>query len=183
MGRPKAWLPVGGEFMLARVARLLRGAVEPVVVVAAQGQDLPPLPGDIEVVRDEQEGQGPLGGLAAGLTALAGRCDAAYLSACDAPFLRAAFVRAVVRPVPVAAVPRVGGRLHPLAAVYRVEVLPAVRAMLARGERRMTALFELVPARVIEADELRAADPELASLRNLNTPEEYAATLRELAAS
>ena len=48
MGRPKAWLPFGDELMLPRVARLLREAVEPVVVVAAPGQDLEHIPGDAE---------------------------------------------------------------------------------------------------------------------------------------
>src|SRR5438067_7908228 len=92
MGRPKAWLPFGGELMLPRVVRVLREVVEPVVVVTAPGQDVPPLPAGAEVVRDEVEGKGPLGGLAAGLAALGGRADAAYLSSCDVPFLRAEFV-------------------------------------------------------------------------------------------
>src|SRR5690349_21785016 len=67
MGQPKAWLPFGGELMLPRVVRLLSEAVRPVVVVAAPGQDLPPLPADVAVVRDEERGRGPLQGLAAGL--------------------------------------------------------------------------------------------------------------------
>src|SRR5947209_8147557 len=96
MGRPKAWLPFGDELMLPRVVRVLGGVVDPVVVVAAPGQDVPPLPAGVEVVRDEVEGKGPLGGLAAGLAALAGRADAAYLSACDVPFLQADFVRRVI---------------------------------------------------------------------------------------
>ncbi len=35
MGRPKAWLPFGGETMLERVVRLLSEVVHPIVVVAA----------------------------------------------------------------------------------------------------------------------------------------------------
>src|SRR5262245_60341239 len=91
MGRPKAWLPFGGELMLPRVVRLLGEAVRPVVVVAAPGQDVPPLPPEIAVVRDEERGRGPLQGLAAGLDALTGQADAVYLSSCDVPFLRPAF--------------------------------------------------------------------------------------------
>ena len=72
MGRPKAWLPFGNEFMLARVVRVLREAVDPVVVVAAPDQDVPPLPPAVRIIRDEIEGKGPLGGLAAGLAALPG---------------------------------------------------------------------------------------------------------------
>src|SRR5215210_4078232 len=70
MGRPKAWLPFAGEFMLPRVVRLLREVVSPIVVVAASEQDVPPLPGDIRIVRDDERDRGPLQGLATGLAAL-----------------------------------------------------------------------------------------------------------------
>src|SRR5689334_1590078 len=85
MGRPKAWLPFGGETMLQRVVRVLREVVDPVAVVAAPGQDIPELPTGVRVIRDEIEGKGPLGGLCAGLSAIAGECDAVYLSSCDVP--------------------------------------------------------------------------------------------------
>src|SRR5205085_12270161 len=94
MGRPKAWLPVGDEFMLQRVVRLVGEAVAPVVVVAAPGQEVPPLPEDVAVVRDAAEGPGPLMGLATGLAALgrAKAADAAFVTGADAPLLRPAFV-------------------------------------------------------------------------------------------
>ena len=56
MGRAKAWLPFAGETMLARVVRLLSEVVRPIVVVAAPGQDVPPVPADVELVRDEEQG-------------------------------------------------------------------------------------------------------------------------------
>src|SRR5439155_26929423 len=59
MGRPKAWLPFAGELMLQRVVRLLGEAVKPIAVVAAPGQDVPPLPPDIPLVRDDEGGRGP----------------------------------------------------------------------------------------------------------------------------
>src|SRR5438270_6622638 len=96
MGRPKAWLPFAGETMLARVVRLLGSVVSPLVVVAAPEQDLPPLPAGVAVVRDPQRGRGPLQGLAAGLEALLGRADAAYVSSCDVPFLEPGFVRRMI---------------------------------------------------------------------------------------
>src|SRR5207244_1312935 len=93
MGRPKAWLQFGGELMLPRVVRILSETVAPIVVVAAPEQDVPPGPPEVRIVRDEERGRGPLQGLAAGLDALRGLADAAYLSSCDVPFLRPAFVR------------------------------------------------------------------------------------------
>jgi molybdopterin-guanine dinucleotide biosynthesis protein A len=182
MGRPKAWLPFGHELMLPRVVRLLREAVEPVVVVAAPGQDVPPLPPGVDIVRDEQQGRGPLQGLAAGLTALRDRADAAYLSSCDVPFLRPAFVRRLVELLGDSAicVPRHGGYHHPLAAVYRLDVADIVTRLLAEDRLRPFYLFEEAPTRVVEASELADVDPSFQTLRNLNTPEEYQAALREL---
>ncbi len=182
MGRPKAWLPFGGEVMLQRVLRTVRKVVGPVVVVAAPGQDVPPLPGEVEIVRDEIEGKGPLAGLAAGLAALEGRAGAAYLSSCDVPFLLPAFVRRMVDLLGdmSVAVSKVDGFHHPLAAVYRVSVLPVVRDLLAADRLRPVFLFDAVPTRVVEPRELADVDPEFRSLRNLNTPEDYEAALREL---
>src|SRR5262245_57223059 len=144
MGRPKAWLPFAGEPMLARVVRLLGEAVHPLVVVAAPGQDVPPLPEDVVVVRDGIAGRGPLQGLKAGLEALHGRAEAAYLSSCDVPFLRPAFVRRLVELLGEHAicVPRVGDYHHPLAAVYRLDVVSTVERLLAENRLRPFFLFE-----------------------------------------
>ena len=161
--------------MLQRVVRVLREVVEPVVVVAAPGQDVPALPSEVEIVRDEIEGKGPLGGLAAGLAALAGKADAAYLSSCDVPFLKAEFVRKVISFLgdSFVSVPKVDDYFHPLAAAYRLEVLPHVHELLAADRLRPVFLFDAVPTRVIEPHELADVDPDFRSLRNLNTPEEY----------
>lgn len=188
MGQPKAWLPFGGERMLQRIVRILRAAVDPVVVVAAPGQDIPELPAEVTIIRDEVEGRGPLGGLAAGLAALEGKADAAYLSSCDVPFLKAEFVGRILSflspvsrpPSPEIAVPRIDGFFHPLAATYRVAVLPHVGALLAADRLRPVFLFERVVTRIIEPGELEDIDPGFRSLRNLNTPEDYAAALADI---
>jgi molybdopterin-guanine dinucleotide biosynthesis protein A len=181
MGRPKAWLPFAGELMLPRVVRLLSEAVSPIVVVAAPGQDLPPLPSDVLVARDPAESRGPLQGLAAGLAALHGQADAAYLSSCDVPFLRPAFVRRMIALLTdhAACVPDVGGYRHPLAAVYRLDVAAVAERLLAANRLRPAFLFDAVRTRVVTADELTDVDATLQSLRNLNTPAEYEAALRE----
>jgi molybdopterin-guanine dinucleotide biosynthesis protein A len=44
----------------------------------------------------------------------------------------------------------------------------------------MTDLFDALPTRFIEAEELADIDPQFCSLRNINTPEEYATALRDL---
>jgi molybdopterin-guanine dinucleotide biosynthesis protein A len=183
MGRPKAWLPIAGELMLPRVVRLLAKAVSPIVVVAALHQDLPPLPGEVKIVRDEAPGRGPLQGLAAGLAALQGSVETAFASSCDVPFLKPAFVRRMIELLgdQDICVPHVGGYHHPLAAVYRVEVgvLDAVRTLLSNSRLRPTFLFDAVPTHFVQADELSDVDPTFETLRNLNTPEDYEKALRD----
>ena len=180
MGRPKTWLPFAGETLLARVVRLMGEAVSPLVVVAAAEQDLPTLPLEVRIVRDEERGRGPLQGLAAGLAALQGQADAAYASSCDVPFLRATFVRRMIELLgdKQICVPRVGEYHHPLAAVYRLEVLDAVGKLLEQDRLRPVFLFDAVPTRVVEAHELSDIDPTFESLRNLNTPEDYEQAVR-----
>lgn len=182
MGRAKAWLPFGDELMLPRIVRLLGEAAAPVVVVAAAGQDVPPLPAEIAIVRDSRPDRGPLQGLAAGLKALRGRADAAYLSSCDVPFLQPAFVRRLAELLGDHAicVPDVGDFRHPLAALYRLEIADVVERLLAEERLRTTLLFEEAPTRLVTAEELVGVDQALQTLRNLNTPEEYEAALRSL---
>jgi molybdopterin-guanine dinucleotide biosynthesis protein A len=186
MGTPKAWLELGGETLLARTVRVVGSVAEPVVVAAAPGQELPALPNGVAVVRDAAVGNGPLQGIAAGLAAIAAHAPAAFVCGTDAPFLHPALIRrlaALHGGDHVIVVARAGGRVHPLAAVYGTAVLPAIAEALAAGRLRLTAIFDRVPtliadeALLLAGDELRAADPDLRALSNVNTPEEYAAAL------
>jgi len=182
MGRPKLSLPFGDETMLGRVVRIVGEVVSPVVVVAAIDQELPPLPPATIVTRDDVESQGPLGGLAAGMAALRDRAEAAYASSCDVPLLSVAFVRAMVDALGQheLAIPRDGNYHHPLAAVYRTDLEPRVRQLIAAGRLRPLFLVEECDSRIVDVSELCIVDPELRSLRNANSPEEYH-TLLEIA--
>lgn len=185
MGRPKALLDWHGEPLAARVARVLQRSVDggPVVAVSAPGQELPLLPDDVEVRADPSEGEGPLRGIAVGLAALEGRADVAFVSSVDAPLLHARFVAAVLAAVTDevdAAVPLARGHRQPLAAAYRTALLPLLDELLESGERRPGQLLARVRTRFLDAEALlgsaglRAADPHLDALRNVNTPEELA---------
>lgn len=177
MGRDKASLPFGPETMLQRVVRVLSEvvALREIVVVAAPGQTPPPLPAGVTIARDRHAARGPLEGLAAGLRALDGRADAVYATSCDVPLLSPAFV---VRMFDLLdsfdiVVPRDGAHHHPLAAVYRPSVLAHVERLLGEDRLRPRFLFDEVRTREIPVDELRAVDPQLGTLENLNHPEDY----------
>lgn len=180
MGQPKALLPFGPEPMLSRVVRILRKVVSPIVVVAAEGQELPELPPDTLIAHDEQESLGPLAGLTVGLAALSGKVEAAYVSSCDVPLLQPEFVRRMIAMLGAddLAIPRDGEFYHPLAGVYRVSVEGAARELVAAGRLRPFFLLESLRVRQVATFELVEVDPDLDSLRNVNSPDDYVKALR-----
>jgi molybdopterin-guanine dinucleotide biosynthesis protein A len=175
MGTSKALLPFGPETMLERVVRVLSTVVSPIIVVAATGQSLPDLPAGVVVTRDEQPARGPLEGLRAGLKALPENVESAYVTSCDVPLLVPDFARRMIdllgdRDI---AVMEVDGFPHPLSAVYRRSCLAHVEALLAEDRLRPVFLFDAVRTRRVQPPEMQSVDPDLLTLRNLNTRADY----------
>ena len=182
MGKPKESLPFGDGTLLGHTSEMLLSCAHPVVVVArSPDQDLPPLPLEVDVLHDAEPDQGPLNGLCAGLRQLRTQCDAAFTTGCDAPFLTSVAVSWLADQLGEhdIVMPRAGGILQPLCAIYRCRILPRVEELLAGGVRKPRTLADELPTRILDDEELLRFDPELSFLRGINTPEEYEATLRE----
>ncbi len=192
MGTPKAALEWHGSTLLYRTVSIVARATSGlVVVVRAPGQDLPDLPRGTLVVEDPRKGKGPVQGIAAGLTALTGQAEAAFISSTDLPFLHPAFIRRVVGGlgrerseggvVPDVCLPVARGYPQPLAAAYRVALAGTAERLVKVGRLRPAFLFEeCVVSRlddaVLKADPvLGALDPELDSVINVNEPADYTA--------
>jgi molybdopterin-guanine dinucleotide biosynthesis protein A len=174
MGRPKALLDWHGTPLVHRVAGILAAVCDPVVVVAAPGDELP-LPDGVERAQDTVAGRGPLEGVAAGMAAVGGRAGAVFLAATDLPLLHPQVVRELLAALPGydAAVPVVGGHDQTLAAAYDARTLLRARALLAAGRPRIAALLD--GARVARIPAGGLSHPE--AMRNANTPEEFAQLL------
>jgi len=185
MGAAKADLEWHGSTLLYRAAAVLARTVDgPVVVVAAPGQALPELPDGVTVVEDPVEGLGPMQGLAAGLAAVADRAETAFVCSTDLPFLHPAYVRRVLRALTGdydVALPVARGFRQPLAAAYRTRIAGLVADLLAQGNQRPGMIFkhcavlQLDDAALLDDALLAKLDPELDSVVNVNTPEEYTA--------
>ncbi len=133
---------------------------------------------------DAHAGGGPLAGILAGLVAAAGSADAVYVSAVDMPHLRPAFVRRVVQGLDDetdVVLPEAHGFRHPLAAAYRTALAGPLGEIVAAGGFKPAELYAVVRTRVVDPEwlladpVLRAADPRLDSLLNVNDPDDYAA--------
>ena len=182
MGTSKAMLPFGDETMLQRVVRLVSSVTPQIVVVAAADQALPDLPDSVAIARDQAEAQGPLEGLRVGLSALPESCTGAFACSCDLPGLAPKAVEQMIAGLNDnldIVVPKEGKFHHPLFAVYRCTVVPVIEALLAAERRRPVFLFDECRTKRIDVEELRAADPELNSFENMNTPEAYEAALEK----
>ncbi|MBL7617712.1 molybdenum cofactor guanylyltransferase [Frankia sp. AgB1.8] len=193
MGAAKAGLEWHGSTLLRRTVGIVGRAVDgPVVVVRASGQRLPDLPLGTLVVDDPREDKGPVQGIAAGLTALLGRAESAFVASTDLPFLHPAFVTRVLRALdgpdgPDVALPVAHGYQQPLAAGYRTGLGELASRLVEQDRLRPAFLFEACA--VLRLDEaalradpvLAALDPELDSLLNVNTPADYATACARLA--
>ena len=131
------------------------------------------------------EGLGPMQGLAAGLAAVADRAPVAFVCSTDLPFLHPAFVRRVLRgfadpavdvvlPVarglPATACRRLSDRAR------RTDRQAARRGQPAPGDavRPLHGRTSSTTPRCCADVELARHDPELDSVVNVNTPDEYA---------
>lgn len=194
MGEDKAGLAWHGSPLLRRVTGLLARALPgaPVVVVRAPGQRLPDLPGGVEVVDDPVRGRGPVQGIAVGLAAVLDRADAAFVAATDLPFLHPAYVRRVLTALaepdddgglPDVVLPIARGHHQPLAAAYRTALAPRAAKLVEAGRLKPGELFEEVAVRrlddaaLLRDPQLAAADPNLESVVNVNSPGDLAAAL------
>lgn len=188
MGADKALLRWGDGSLLEHVLGVLGAAVAgPLVVVAAAGSPRTIEGARVVAVTDDAPGRGPLQGLATGLRAAAAHGGTvAFVCSVDLPLLHPAYVVAVLAALGDAevALPVLHGHRQPLAAAYRSALGDRAAALLEAGARRPADLFaasavrELSAADLLADPALRAADPDLDAVRDVDTPEEYEALLR-----
>ncbi len=183
LGRPKAFVEIGGVPMIVRVVAAAREVADEVVVVA-RGE----LAARIErslpfvlVARDGSRIQSPLVGLVAG--AAMARPDYVAALPCDLPFVRPALLRRLFSAAKDrdAAIPRwPSGMIEPLVAVYaRRPLLLAARAALEAGDRSNHSMVDrLGDVRYVDITRLRSTDPQLVSFTNVNSPADLARARR-----
>lgn len=177
IARGKLLLEVGGTPLVRRVHDALYARCGEILLAGA-GADTElrsALPEEVRFVPDMRpEGEGPLAGMEAGLTAA--RNPLVFVAAGDMPFVPIRLVEYLLDLVAErslhAAVPYHDG-LHPLCAAYSRDVLPLARSALDGGTRAVQDFLESVDrAEYVSGKELRRfGEPEL-MLLNVNTPED-----------
>jgi molybdopterin-guanine dinucleotide biosynthesis protein A len=159
-------LPGGVSIIENALAAVAAAGIAPVTILANDPE--PYAHRGVEIVPDRRPGLGPLGGIEAALFHYAGRCEAVLVLPCDLPgitdlevrALRAAFAES--RPPAVVAATD-DGFWHPLCAVARVDLLPAVNRALDAGRNGVYRLWRGVGAVPLYFD-------DAAPFFNVNTP-------------
>lgn len=167
MGEDKSLLPFRGQPMIQHVIRQLCPLVEEIMIGAVDDGRYAFT--GLRIVPDLEAGQGPLMGILSCL--MSSRHERLYVTACDVPeqpdghireMLRRAEEADLVMPVDAQ------GRHEPLMAVYTKRLIPALRAVMARGGRRMVELLEAPGVR-----SLCVSLPPGGWYHNINTPDDY----------
>jgi molybdenum cofactor guanylyltransferase len=177
MGADKALLELGGQTLLARALDVAAQVTRQVRLVGNRNR-FAAFGTPIEDVYPER---GPLGGIHAALLSTATELN--LMLAVDLPFVGPDFLRYLILRAEganaVVTLPRSGGFLQPLCAVYRKEFGEAAENSLRAGKNKIGPLLDKVKTRVIEPDELTQAGFTGEVFRNLNTPAEWEAARRE----
>lgn len=168
-GVNKALIQVGGRTVLERVLDLapLCSAAVMVVRDLAVWRETP-----VPVVADRLTDKGAPGGLHAALDSAA--TPWVLLVACDMPFIAPGFIQTL------AGLRRAGlqwlcveqeGRLQPMPGLYHRALLPTLEARLPANPSFRDVL-SCAPGQRVAPEAFSAADPDLASLRSLNTADD-----------
>ena len=166
MGRDKSLLDIGGVPLIQRLIAQLRGSFREVLISA--DNPAPYRGTGLRVIGDDLPGQGPLAGIAAALDKAG--TETVFVVACDIPDIDQRFLRrllAEARRADCAVPRRADGKWEPLFSAWSRSALPAVRAVLAEGKRKIDAVFPRVRTTAVDL-------VDGAWLRNLNTPQDVA---------
>lgn len=170
MGRDKALLPLGGKPLIEHVLQRVEGLGDEVLVTTNRPEDYAFL--GKRMVGDQRPGAGALDGLLTALEAAGG--ERVLLLACDMPFVSRSLLEHMlaIETDAEVVIPRRGGKLQPLHAIYAKSCAGPVREALGAGEKRMISFFPRIQTWIVEQEILDQYDPDGLSTFNVNTPDE-----------
>lgn len=178
MGRNKALLPIQGMSLIERTVQALDEVSGRVILSTNTPESYQFL--GLECVPDLYAGQGPMAGLHAALKSSQSTWN--MVAACDMPHIHERFLRGLLKLANQqltadAVIPVVEGRVHPLLAAYRKEIVEGLERRLIKGQLRMVEWVQELNAVFVHEEQLEAItglDPRKI-LFNMNTPGEYEA--------
>ncbi len=174
----KAFLQIDGKSLLERKIIVLSSLCDELLVVTNKPQLYSCI--KIRVVRDIEEGIGPLMGLYTGL--LNSFSENCFITASDMPFFCVElfnFMKELLTEKNAGydvVIPRIGENYEPLFALYSRRCIPHIQRALEKKKRRIVSFLPEVKVRYIGEEEIRNYDPRMISFSNINTYHDLEAT-------
>jgi molybdopterin-guanine dinucleotide biosynthesis protein A len=178
---PKAFIRVGGERIIDRSIRILKGIFQEVSIVTDKPRDYVylgvPLLGDIYNVR------GPMTGILTALISSSTR--RVFVMACDMPFADERLIRSLATRIKGsdAVVPVLNDMTQPLFALYSKSLIPQMESAVLGQRPSLKDFLNAKRVEYISDEEVRKIDPGARSFINLNTPEDMEIHVRHLIGS
>jgi molybdopterin-guanine dinucleotide biosynthesis protein A len=170
LGEDKAFVEIGGDALIERVASRLGKVTSDLFIVGNNLSRFHHL--RVRLVQDLVDGMGSLGGIYTALDAA--RHSHVFVAACDMPFLDLNLIRYMflLSPGYDVVMPYVRGEAEPMHAIYGKACIPPIQELIRAGERKIITFLPQVQVRDVRDDEIRILDPQYRSFFNLNTPKD-----------
>lgn len=171
MGTNKSLLPIQGKSAIAHIVDELSHCTSNVIVIANERKSYLFL--NKEIYSDRFSGYGPLAGLESALFHQA--ADIYYLAACDMPFVSCKVYNYLAEQMGTydVVIPIYKGREHPLAGIYRRNILPQVQHQIERKNLRMNSFHTDVKVKYVESYGNLSTELLDKHFFNMNNPEQY----------
>ena len=197
LGIDKSRLDFKGRTFLEQVVAQVGQVCSRVVIVGDTDLSFHRLPDDVWLAHDQAINKGPLEGIRVGLERLAqvagqgdaqsdqgdfSGCEFAFVTSCDVPLLKPDLIRFLFKQLGEhqSVVPVQGERIFGMTAIYRTEHHVEIANRIEANKLRVSDLAAAFDARCIKAESLREADPDLDSLTNINSVDDYRSLLKRL---
>lgn len=176
-GKKKAFRKVGGQTILSNITQVFSQLFSEVIIVVNEPEEFAGL--DMMVVTDIDPSGCPLAGLYTGLFYASN--PYIYVTACDTPFVHPAVIQYMldkIHPDYDVILPRTEYGVEPLSAVYSKKCMPRIKRNLEDKTFMIKKSFKKARVREIPTARLKALDPQLNFIFNVNTENDLEAANR-----
>ena len=172
-GKNKALVHIGGKRILDRIYEVFTLLFDKIILVT--NDPVQYMEWDLDIVTDIFPIRSSLTGIHTGLFYIT--TPYAFFVACDIPFIKKELIKILldgVEPSIDIVIPETSKGFEPLCSVYSKRCFKPIEEQLEKKSFKIQQVFQKLRVKKISEDILRAIDPELVSLYNINTPEDLA---------
>lgn len=173
-GANKALIPWKEGTLIEAVTGTLTGLFPTTLALVKKPDDFAFLErSGVRVVRDLLSDLHPMGGILSALSV--SPTEHVFVCACDMPFIRPELIVTLSRERKGhdAVVPRWRGVLQPLCGIYAKRCMDLIRKRITEDRLKLQDLFQFIPTRIYDEDEVRSIDPEGLSFMDIDTRNDY----------